>query len=104
MKLADGFRAPELRVDKTVMFCDIADSTGMKEKEAEAGWLTTFGYFYDLTTEVIASGSAGTIVKYLGDGAMVVYDEDHTTHAINDAIRIQEAIKGDIGKRQVNVH
>lgn len=52
---------------------------------------------------MIAEDGAGTIVKFTGDGAMIAYGEDDATHAINDAIRVQEAIKESVERRQVTV-
>jgi len=63
----------------------------MKEKETEATWLTTFGWFFD-TIENHIHDSGGTIVKYLGDGAMAFYHIDSVAKAINAAIKIQEDI------------
>lgn len=103
MKLFENIRDPNLRVGKAVMFADIVDSTGMKEREPEASWLITFGYVYDVIREVVEAGEHGVLVKYTGDGALVVYGDDYATDAINDAIRIQEAIKEDVEKRAVTV-
>jgi class 3 adenylate cyclase/cold shock CspA family protein len=104
MRLFETFRDPKLRVNKAIVFIDIVDSTGMKEREAEAAWLTTCGYIYDVITDVVESGGAGEIVKYLGDGAMVAYGEDHAIIAINDAINVQQTIKNDVDRKSVNVH
>jgi class 3 adenylate cyclase/cold shock CspA family protein len=103
MKLFENIRDPNLRVGKTIMFVDIVDSTGMKEREAEASWLVTFGCVYDVIREVVEEGEHGVLVKYTGDGALVVYGNDYTADAINDAIRIQESIKEDVEKRTVTV-
>lgn len=102
MKLPDNFRDPSRRVSKAITFIDIVDSTGMKEREPEAAWLTTFAYIYEVIRDVIDVGD-GTITKFLGDGAMIEYDDDHATSAINDAILIQEAIKEDVERKQVTV-
>lgn len=104
MNLFENFRDPKLRVGKAVTFVDIVDSTGMKEREPEAGWLTTFGYVYDVIREVVARGEVGLLVKYTGDGALLAYNEDFATHAINDAIQIQQTIKDSVERRQVTVN
>jgi class 3 adenylate cyclase len=103
-QLSDTFRSPASRVERTIMFIDMVDSTSMKEKEAEATWLTTFGFFFDLITGVIEGNARGSIVKYLGDGIMAVYGEDHGSDAINDAVSIQKGIKDSVEARKVRVH
>jgi class 3 adenylate cyclase len=104
MNLFENFRDPNLRVGKAITFIDIVDSTGMKEREPEAGWLTTFGYVYDVIREVVTRGEVGLLVKYTGDGALLAYGEDFATHAINDAIQIQQTIKESVERRQVTVN
>jgi class 3 adenylate cyclase/cold shock CspA family protein len=104
VNLFENFRDPDLRVGKTVAFIDIVDSTGMKEREAEAAWLTTFGVVYDVISEVVEQGGAGFVVKFLGDGAMLAYDEDFAVNAINDAIMIQQSIKESVERRQLSVN
>lgn len=103
MKLSDTFASPESRVYRVVMFVDMSDSTTMKEKEAEASWLTTYGWFFDKIAESI-EGFGGIIVKYLGDGVMAVFDDEHAAEAINAAIRIQEEIAIGTENRRVVLH
>lgn len=88
-RLADTFRTPEARVWRTVVAVDITDSTKMKEDQGEAGWLNTYGWFFDMLAETIAS-TGGVIVKYLGDGVMAVFGDDKVTEAINWSIVVQE--------------
>jgi class 3 adenylate cyclase/cold shock CspA family protein len=104
MNLFENFRDPNLRVGKAIAFIDIVDSTGMKEREPEASWLMTFGYVYDVIREVVGRGDVGLLVKYTGDGALLAYNEDFATHAINDAIQIQQTIKESVERRQVTVN
>jgi class 3 adenylate cyclase len=61
----------------------------MKAQHSEATWLNTYGWFFDLLARTIEKG---TIVKYLGDGAMAVFSEENAADAINWAIRIQEGL------------
>jgi len=63
----------------------------MKEQQPEASWLTTYAWFFDLLSETIGAYN-GTIVKYLGDGAMAVFAEDSAADALNWAIKIQEEL------------
>lgn len=91
MKLQETFGLPEARVTCAVMFIDLTDSTAMKESKVEAHWLPTLGLFYDIIAGKIAE-YGGSIVKYTGDGAMIVFDADHVAEAINAAISVQEAL------------
>lgn len=90
-KIYEAFAAKDSRVDRAIMFVDMSDSTAMKEKKTEAEWLTTLGWFYQQVAETIVTGN-GTVVKYLGDGLMAVFDSDHAANAVNVAISIQETI------------
>lgn len=88
-RLEDTFRTPEARVWRTILAVDLSESTRMKEEQGEASWLNTYGWFFDMLAEVTES-YGGVIVKYHGDGAMVVFGEEQATEAINAAIKIQE--------------
>lgn len=88
-QLSEVFR--ENRITKTIVAVDLTDSTAMKEQQAEVQWLNTYAWFFELLSDAVTQ-KGGAIVKYLGDGAMVVFDEDHPADAINCAIVIQESI------------
>jgi len=102
MRLADAFASEDSRVPGTFVFIDMVDSTGYKDA-GEAAWITTTAWMYDTITAAIEQGGAGTIVKYLGDGVMVAYGLDGATVALNDAIRVQEALEDGVEGRQVRV-
>ncbi|MFA5127802.1 MAG: adenylate/guanylate cyclase domain-containing protein [Patescibacteria group bacterium] len=76
---------------KTIVAVDLTDSTSMKEQQSEATWLTQYAWFFDLLFNSIKEYK-GTIVKFLGDGAMSVFSEDHVAEAINWSIFIQESM------------
>jgi class 3 adenylate cyclase len=78
-------------VNKVIVVVDLTSSTAMKEQQPEASWLSTYGWFFDLLRDTI-DAAQGKIVKYMGDGAMAVFSEDHVAEAINWAIQIQETI------------
>lgn len=78
-------------VFRVVMFVDLVDCTALKTKHPEAFWLTQIKWFLDLATRQI-DGHQGTVAKYLGDGVMAVFAEDHAAEAINAAVRIQEEL------------
>lgn len=90
LALMDVFREP--RVTKTLVAVDLTDSTAMKEQQPEVQWLNTYAWFFELLSGTICDAIGGKIVKYLGDGAMAVFDEDHPADAINWAIAVQESI------------
>jgi class 3 adenylate cyclase len=89
--LMNAFSSKNSRVKIVVMFVDIANSTETKQKEPEASWLTTFGYFFDIVNEIILRHD-GEIIKYLGDGVMAIFKEEQAVEAINAAIQIQETL------------
>jgi class 3 adenylate cyclase len=93
LQLREAFAAEESRTSQTVCFIDQAGSTAMKEHQAEAVWLPSLGWLYDTVTAIATETAPDVVVKYLGDGIMLVYDSDVATKALNAAIRIQEAIK-----------
>jgi len=103
MNLLESVREHGTHVQQTIVFFDIVDSTKMKEAESEPSWLSTLIWFYDVVTEVIREGGAGTVVKYDGDGVVAAYDEDNATDALLDAIRVQESIKKAVTERHVKV-
>ncbi|MGV9990889.1 adenylate/guanylate cyclase domain-containing protein [Streptomyces sp. NPDC003374] len=80
------------RPTKVILFADLAGSTEMKGRTAEVSWLPTIGKFLDITT-IAVTENGGTVVKYLGDGTLAVFDGDHAAEAICAAIRIQEMLR-----------
>lgn len=89
VKLTDTFRTEDSRVSKAIVAVDLTNSTRMKQEQGEAGWLNTYGWFFDMAGETIGSYE-GKIVKYLGDGLMAVFPDDRAAEAINWSIVIQE--------------
>jgi class 3 adenylate cyclase len=97
--LAQVFQNPQSRVVKVIVAIDLTGSTSMKAQQAEASWLTTYAWFFDQLRTTVGEGK---LVKYLGDGAMAVFSEDHAAEAINWAIRIQETFAQAQGKNQID--
>jgi class 3 adenylate cyclase/cold shock CspA family protein len=89
LSLSEVFK--ETRVTKTIVAVDLTNSTAMKEQQPEVAWLSTYAWFFELLGRTIQDAH-GKIVKYLGDGAMAVFDEEHPADAINWAVVIQEEI------------
>lgn len=92
-QLRDAFASPESRTEQTIVVVDINGSTAMKETQPQAAWLPTFGFVYDTVTTLASETVPSVVIKYLGDGIMLVFDVDQATDAVNAAIRIQEAIR-----------
>ena len=104
MKLQQMFNSEDSRVLGAVMFVDMSNSTEMKEKQAEQTWLGTLAALFDTIRDEIDKAKTGTIVKYLGDGVMLVYDVKSITDAINNAISIQEILEENRKKRIFDCH
>lgn len=90
--LSNAFRDAASRVSGTIVFLDIANSSEMKA-ESEANWLNTVAVVMDTIQEKVDAVDGCSVVKYLGDGAMLFFAEDQVTAAINFTISIQEALK-----------
>lgn len=91
-QLREAFASTESRMYRTIVVVDVNDSTAMKEQQREVTWLNSLGWLYDIVTGIATDEVPDVVVKYLGDGIMLVFDTDHTTAAVNVAIRIQETI------------
>ena len=59
----------------------------------ESGWLPALGKFYDMIIDTFERKSKGKIVKFLGDGALIVFSGDDAADAINAAIVFMEHLK-----------
>jgi len=92
-QLRDAFTSSESRTERTIAVVDINGSTAMKESQPQAAWLPTIGWWYDTVTAVALKAVPDVVIKYIGDGIMLVFDIDRATDAVNAAIKIQEAIK-----------
>jgi class 3 adenylate cyclase/cold shock CspA family protein len=101
-RFVKSFREPG--VSKTVVFIDLKEFTAYKQNHG-LDWLMTLGTAFDVfEPRLLAHG--GEIVKYLGDGVLVVFEAEHAAEAINCAIEIQEAmseINRPQGSGQVNM-
>jgi len=100
--LTEVFADPSSRVPRTFLVVDMNDSTAMKEENPEATWITTLGWFFDHIRNTVTE-KGGKIVKFVGDGALVVFNEDDATQALSAAIAIQEGIKEENKNRLVNL-
>jgi class 3 adenylate cyclase/cold shock CspA family protein len=103
LNLTDTLHSSDARVERSISFIDLVDSTGLKLNTPEASWLPHYGWFYELCADRIAAGGVGAIVKLLGDGVMIAYGEDQATQAINDAITVQEAMEDGVEGQHVRL-
>jgi class 3 adenylate cyclase/cold shock CspA family protein len=103
LNITDTLHSSDARVERSIVFIDLVDSTGLKLNTPEASWLPHYGWFYEVCAARVAAGGAGVIVKLLGDGVMIAYSEDHATQAINDAITIQEALEDGVEGQHVRL-
>ena len=60
-------------VEVTFLFCDLKDFTAYAERTGDAAAVSAVDRFFDLVAR--ERGPTGQLVKTLGDGAMLVYDE-----------------------------
>lgn len=73
---------PELKVqDITVLFADIADSTGYAERHGPERFGALLEHFYHDTTDIIFAN--GGLIRLMGDGIMAVFG---TTHSFEDPV------------------
>lgn len=87
--LSEVFGKKDYRVTKTIVAIDLTNSTSMKSQEPETTWLNHYAMFFELLRSKLKKYH-GKMVKYLGDGAMAVFDSEHPADAINWAISVQE--------------
>lgn len=87
--LSEVFVKKDYRITKTIVAIDLTNATAMKSQEPETTWLNHFALFFELLRSRVKKHH-GKIVKYLGDGAMAVFDSEHPADAINWAISVQE--------------
>lgn len=86
----EGPYAPEMPVrDGTVslVFTDIEDSTQMAAQLGDAVWVEALQRHHRAIEEVVGR-KGGTVVKTLGDGAMIVFAS--TREAVRAAVEIQQ--------------
>ena len=78
-------KLPGLEEQKvTVMFSDIADSTGMAEKLGTSKFAAVLSSYYEMVTNIIFKHNG--IVKYLGDGILAIFPEENIKDHEKEAI------------------
>jgi class 3 adenylate cyclase/tetratricopeptide (TPR) repeat protein len=84
------------RKQVTVLFCDIANSTGHAERLGEERMHALLNRFFELALEQVHRYE-GTINQFLGDGFMALFGapvahEDHARRAVLAALDLQQAL------------
>ena len=85
----------------TVMFTDIEDSTRRSAEMGDKAWLEEINAHYALLQRVTES-NGGTLVKTLGDGAMMAFPGAGA--GIEAAIQVQRRVAGTGLKLRVGLH
>jgi class 3 adenylate cyclase len=98
-QLKETFGNENARQQRTILVVDQVGSTALKESQPQALWLPQLGWYYDTVTGIVLTMIEDALVKYQGDGIMVVCSSDRATEAIKAAIRVQEVIKAANGSR-----
>src|SRR5215510_11079939 len=85
------------RKQVTVLFCDLANSTGLAEQLGPEIMHTVLNQFFELALSAVHR-YAGTINQFLGDGFMALFGaplahEDHARRAVLAALALQRALK-----------
>ena len=86
----------------TVMFCDLADSTGISSKLDAEEWRDLVGAFFDAASAAVMD-MGGKIAKKLGDGLMALFgfpiaQENDAERAVRAALSIQRAL-GELNRK-----
>jgi hypothetical protein len=87
---AGAFREPS--DTHVVLFADIVDSTGYKQRRPPTDWLTAYGEVFDLIEGRLLAHT-NEVVKYLGDGVLAVFGEDDAGKAIIAAIEMRKRLR-----------
>jgi class 3 adenylate cyclase len=80
----------------TVMFCDLAGSTGLAAKLGAEDWRNLVGGYLDEASAAV-TGLGGHVLKKLGDGLMALFgyphaQENDAERAVRAALAIQRAL------------
>jgi class 3 adenylate cyclase/tetratricopeptide (TPR) repeat protein len=93
-------RSPEFSAERrpiTVMFCDLAGSTGLASRLDAEDWRNIVNAFFDEASNAV-NGLGGHVLKKLGDGLMVLFgypqaEENDAERAARAALAIQRALE-----------
>jgi class 3 adenylate cyclase len=98
---ADALLSTSLSGTVTLMFTDIVDSTAMSERLGDDAWSLLLSEHFSSLHHIVER-SAGTVVKTLGDGAMIVFPA--VKEALSAAIDLQRAATATNLRIRIGVH
>ena len=98
---SDLARASGSEGTATLVFTDIVDSTVLAQSVGDVAWAEIIGS-HERTIERIADMHGGTVVKFLGDGSMLVFESVRA--AIRAAIELQRSCDGEPYAIRVGIH
>ena len=98
---AKALRSASLSGTVTLMFTDIEDSTRKSERLGDDAWSDLLSEHFSSLHHIVER-SNGTVVKTLGDGAMVVFPT--VKEALTAAIELQQATSAASLRVRIGVH
>ncbi len=85
----------------TLVFTDIVDSTPLAQSLGDVAWAGMIGS-HERTIGRIAELHGGTVVKFLGDGSMLVFESARA--AIRAAVELQRSCDGEPYDIRIGIH
>lgn len=85
----------------TLVFTDIVDSTVLAQSLGDGAWAKIIGS-HERTIERIAGSHGGTVVKFLGDGSMLVFESARA--AIRAAVELQRSCDAEPYSIRIGIH
>ena len=85
----------------TLVFTDIVDSTVLAQSVGDVAWAQVIGS-HERTIEHIAGLHGGTVVKFLGDGSMLVFESARA--AIRAAVELQRSCDAEPYDIRIGIH
>ena len=85
----------------TLVFTDIVDSTVLAQSVGDIAWAKLIGS-HERTIERIAGSHGGTVVKFLGDGSMLVFESARA--AIRAAVELQRSCDAEPYAIRIGIH
>jgi class 3 adenylate cyclase len=83
------------------MFTDLIDSTAMSAQVGDRRWVQILSDHFDLVRQIVER-AGGTVVKTLGDGAMMAFGSANS--ALEAAISIQRGMVGSELQVRIGLH
>ena len=95
-RMAGDIRAG-VRKPVTIVFTDVADSTGLAERHEPETVRQVLSRYFEVTSRTLQR-HGGTVEKFIGDAVMAVFGvpivhEDHALRAVKAAVELREALE-----------